>query len=222
MPAALLLFVLLVASPDSGLVLHGARDSGRVALTFDACPARTYSAGVAETLTDSGVPATFFLSGRWIARFDSEALALAANPLFEFGNHSWNHPHCRNLGLAQFDAEILRTDSALRRLTSRVRPWFRFPYGESDRRTRQEATRLGFIVIQWDVASGDAAFGLSARAIARNVLARATGGSIIIMHVNGRCTHTAEAIPLIVAGLREKGLEIVPLSVLLEPDTGQR
>jgi peptidoglycan/xylan/chitin deacetylase (PgdA/CDA1 family) len=45
-------------------------------------------------------------------------------------------------------------------------------------------------------------------------------GSIIIMHANGRGWHTAEALPAIIASLREQGYELVTISALLDLESG--
>jgi peptidoglycan/xylan/chitin deacetylase (PgdA/CDA1 family) len=43
----------------------------------------------------------------------------------------------------------------------------------------------------------------------------ARGGSIIVMHVNTRGWHTAEALPEIIANLRKKGYSFVTVSRLI-------
>ena len=40
----------------------------------------------------SKVPATVFVSGRWVEKHWREAKELADEPLIEFGNHSYRHP----------------------------------------------------------------------------------------------------------------------------------
>src|SRR5438552_3399295 len=50
------------------MLIHGLRHSHEVALTFDACPTRLvpgFAAEIVEYLAKEGVPATFFVSGRW-------------------------------------------------------------------------------------------------------------------------------------------------------------
>jgi hypothetical protein len=51
--------------------------------------------------------------------------------------------------------------------------------------------------------------GPTAQAIVDKVVERATGGSIVLMHLGG--FNTLQALPGIVAGLRAKGLEPVTL-----------
>jgi peptidoglycan/xylan/chitin deacetylase (PgdA/CDA1 family) len=207
-------------TPPPPPVTHGSRALSEVALTFDACPAIGYDAAVVRILTETQTPATFFLSGRWMQTHVSATQALAAIQYFELGEHSWSHADFSRLGLAQVDGEITRTEGLLTQLTDRPGKLFRFPYGRYTPQALQEVYRLGLTPIQWDVVSADPVPLMSAKALTRRVLAKAQGGSIVIMHVNGRGWHTAEALPGIIAGLRERGLRLVTVSQLLADSAG--
>lgn len=74
-----------------GMVRHG---HSRVALTFDACGGprgSQYDKLIITTLRKRHVPATLFLNSRWIEAHPHVAADLAADPLFELGNHGWLH-----------------------------------------------------------------------------------------------------------------------------------
>ncbi len=49
----------------------------------------------------------------------------------------------------------------------------------------------------------------------QGVVGHVRPGSIVIFHANGRGWHTSEAIPTIIAKLRERGYEFVTVSELL-------
>jgi len=49
----------------------------------------------------------------------------------------------------------------------------------------------------------------------RNVLDNARPGSIIVFHINGRGWKTGDALPIILQGLRERGLRFVHVSQLM-------
>ena len=53
---------------------------------------------------------------------------------------------------------------------------------------------------------------MTARLTARRVLSQTQNGSIIIMHVNGRGWHSAEALPTIIAALKARGFQFVAVS----------
>src|SRR5512147_3317277 len=77
------------------IIEHGSRDSRKIALTFDACPTGRpdeYDEKVIEVLLREKVPATLFLSGRWVEKNPEKAKFLASKPQFEIAAHSYYHP----------------------------------------------------------------------------------------------------------------------------------
>jgi hypothetical protein len=70
-------------------------------------------------------------------------------------------------------------------------------------------------VVDGDVVSGDP-FATAYQPIVRAVLSTVRAGSVVIMHVTeANAQYTDEALPLILAGLKEKGLVPAPLSEVL-------
>src|SRR3954471_1240138 len=67
-----------------------------VALTFDACATQAQANGfdraVFDIIKHEEIPATVFMTGRWIEFHPAEARELAAEPSIELGNHSYSHP----------------------------------------------------------------------------------------------------------------------------------
>jgi peptidoglycan/xylan/chitin deacetylase (PgdA/CDA1 family) len=67
-----------------------------VALTFDLCPVRNgagYDQALIDYLIEQKIPATFFMSGKWIAKHDRQVKALLQVPFFEVGTHGEVHAH---------------------------------------------------------------------------------------------------------------------------------
>jgi peptidoglycan/xylan/chitin deacetylase (PgdA/CDA1 family) len=187
-----------------------------VALTFDACPTRPGSAGfdreVFEILRRQHIPATVFVSGRWVEQHWQEARELAQEPLIELGNHSYRHPQFSRLDAAAGRAEIEATDKLIAEL-GRQSVAFRPPFG--DWAGWLTAETGGQPVVLWDVVSGDAGGHISADNMVASVTAEARRGSIIIFHINGRGPHTKKALPRIIQRLRARGLRFVTVSELL-------
>jgi peptidoglycan/xylan/chitin deacetylase (PgdA/CDA1 family) len=203
---------------DDLVIEHGSRDSRKIALTFDACPtglADEYDEGVIEVLLREKAPATLFLSGRWVEKNPETAKYLAAQPQFEIANHAYWHPHMLEKDDARILRELKRTQAIIKKITGRTPRYFRPPYGEVDERLATLAKKAGLATIQYDIASGDPDPGLSPRRIARSVLRDAQGGSIIVFHMNEKGAHTAEVLPEVIRGLREKGFTLVTVGDLL-------
>lgn len=201
------------------IIEHGPRGSNTIALTFDACPTgkpEEYDEQVIDILLKEKVPATLFLSGRWVEKNGERAKFLASRPQFEIGNHSYYHPHMTEKDDARVKRELVRTQAVIRKMTGKRPKHFRPPYGEVDERVAALAAGAGLATIQYDVASGDPDPGLSSKKIIRSVLAEAKGGSIIVLHMNRNGVHTAEVLPEIIAGLRRKGFTFVTVGELLK------
>ncbi len=186
-----------------------------LALTFDACQTHKmagYDARIVHILKQTRTPATLMLGGRWMDTHPQATRALAANPLFEMGSHSYWHPHMARLSAAQMELELQSTQDAQWRLTGRQGTLFRPPYGEYNPLLVQTAARMGLTTFTWDVVTGDPDPHISASDIVRTVRTRVRPGSIVIMHINGRGWHTAEALPTLIDALRHRGWRFVTVS----------
>src|SRR5512139_174399 len=223
---AAVLFCAGAASAADGealIIEHGPRSTKHVALTFDACPTgrpEEYDERVIEVLVREEVPATLFLSGRWVEKNEGTAKSLAARPQFEIANHAFWHPHMLEKDDERILRELKRTQAIIRKVTGKRPTYFRPPFGEVDERLAKLAAQAGLVTVQYDIASGDPDPGLSAKRIARKVVEEAKGGSIVVFHMNRNGIRTAEALPEIVKGLREKGFELVTVGEMLNSKAG--
>jgi peptidoglycan/xylan/chitin deacetylase (PgdA/CDA1 family) len=215
------------AAPSSGgvsvVVDHGPRASNAVALTFDLGGRVAQALDIVDWLIEHDVEATVFTTGETGTTNETGKAVLervAAHPeLFSLGNHSWDHPDFSELDPAAIQSQVNRTERAVQDLVGRTtKPFFRPPYGTQDLQTRETIGGLGWsYTVMWDVDTIDwrpvSEGGPTADDIVARVLARAQGGSIVLMHLGGY--HTLEALPGLVNGLRERGLEPVTLARLL-------
>lgn len=218
------------------VVNHGSRDGKAVALTFDA-DLTEYMLGQLESgevetyhneellayLEDERIPATFFMTGMWAERYAEEARRIAGNPLFELANHTYEHQaftaDCYGLAFEDdpeaMRADVERTFAALEALGGNQTRYFRFPGLCHDKAALKALGPLGITVVDGDVVSGDP-FAEAAQPIVDAVLNRAEPGSVVVMHIGGpNAPQTHIALPSIVEGLRERGLEFARLSEVL-------
>ena len=199
------------------IVFHGGRAIRKVALTFDACSTGEpglYDDRITTVLIGTNTKATIFLGGAWMENQADHTRQLASNPLFELGNHAYLHPHMTQIGAERIRDELLRTQAVLFYLTGKQPALFRPPYGEYDSNLVNIAAECGLTTIQFDLASGDPDKHFMKEKLI-DWVSNARSGSIIVMHINRRGWHTAEALPEIIARLRARGLELVTVSELL-------
>jgi peptidoglycan/xylan/chitin deacetylase (PgdA/CDA1 family) len=210
-----------------------------VALTFDLCEQADdktgYDRDIVNTLRAQSIRATFFAGGKWMRNHVDKTQQLMADPNFELGNHGWTHGNLRMMKGQRMLEQITWTQAEYERIYGlleekaekhglgdqllQVSPsmkTFRFPYGTCSGESLDAVNQLGLAAIQWDVVSADAAKGQSANAMAKKVISQVQPGSIVVFHANGRGSGTSQALPQVIAELREKGYHFVTVSDLLE------
>lgn len=239
LPALLLVALLAdgIARPASSLLYptlsHGSRRLRCVALSFDDGPDPEVTPAVLDALARHGARATFFTIGR----------ALQAHPLLarrlleeqhELGNHSWAHSRWQNFwNTHRQQHEIERGAQAVRAITcdhaqaqTQAQPLYRPPIGLKSPPLARAARRLQLHVVAWSLHSHDTRLGDPQR-IARRVLNKIRPGDIVLMH-DGHDLEglhrpaCAQALPLILRGLHEKGLKCVTVSELLRAEPPDR
>ena len=213
------------ASPGGGpatAISHGPRTVNNIALTFDMGGRLDPAVDIVQWLIDHGVHATFFPTGKSATQTTEglQAMQLAATrpDLFDFGNHSWDHPDFRGLTAAQMADQLTRTETALLPIFGTTKPWFRPPFGGLNDAVKAGVGAAGWrSIVMWDVDMIDwrpeVDGGPTAADMKAKLLANAKGGSIVLMHLGGY--NTLEALPGLLAASQTLGLQPVTLTEML-------
>ena len=198
-------------------VWRGRTDTGAVALTFDDGPSED-TERVLDVLDEYGLRATFFMTGRHVESLPQTARRVVAEG-HEVGNHSYSHPIFLYRTPRETRQQLERAQTVITKATG-IRPKLaRPPCGVRTPAYFRVAEKLGLRTVQWDVAGFDWKT-ISAKQIAHEVLRRVVPGSIILLHdgdSEGKPDRreTVVALPLIIEGLRARGLKVVPLTEML-------
>jgi polysaccharide deacetylase family sporulation protein PdaB len=204
------------------LYWHGDSLEKKVALTFDDGPNEPYTSEVLKILKDNNIRATFFLVGENVATYPEAARAVVAAG-HAIGNHSYDHRNLLTRTNAQVRAEILKTEEIIQDATGVKTTLFRPPYGDKDTLTLQQTRKLGYIMVEWSVSAEDWRKP-GPEKIVKNVMKRIHSGDIILMHDGDKWRHgsdrsqTVQALPMIIAQLRQEGYEFVTIPELLKLD----
>jgi peptidoglycan/xylan/chitin deacetylase (PgdA/CDA1 family) len=156
------------------------------------------------------------MSGQWIAKHDPEVEQLLGIGFFEVGTHGEVHAHLPLQNADEQRNEILGPVKLLSEHYAHEAVLFRPPFGEYNDVTVDVVRTLGLRFIQWNIESGDPDPKLSADQIVARIDKRAKGGSIVVLHANGKGTHTRQVIQrLTTEVLPRKGLTPTTVSDLL-------
>ena len=218
---SLIAFELMPPSPTFAQVItSGPPNCPGVALTFDLCPVRKgsgYDQPLMDYLITHRIPATFFMSGKWMAKHDAEVGQLLGLDFFEVGTHGEVHAHLPMHDADEQRAEILGPVKLLQARYGHDATLFRPPYGEYNDVTVAVVKLLGLQFIQWNIESGDPDPTLSADSILARVTKRTKPGSVIVFHANGKGKQTRQVIEhLTRESLPAKNLRPMTVSELLD------
>jgi peptidoglycan/xylan/chitin deacetylase (PgdA/CDA1 family) len=196
----------------------GPRTRG-VYLTFDDGPNPGVTDRILATLAAHAVPAAFFMVGRYAAAHPALARDVAAAG-HEAGNHTWQHVKLHRRGPARIRAELERTHQLLAETLGAAPRAFRAPHGYRNPFVGRAARRLGYRTFGWTYGVWDTARP-GAEVIRARMRRKLRPGAILLLHdgdgydPRGDRTQTAEALPGIIADVRDAGYEFRPLTDLL-------
>jgi len=201
-------------------ISHGPRNRPRVALTFDDGPDPEVTPSILDTLEAANARATFFVIGRHLEKHRDIA-ARALREGHELGNHSWMHSYLQNFYRTdQQQSDVERSTRLIQELSgSNAEPLYRPPIGLKSPPLARVAHARRLKVVAWSLHSRDT-LSRDPGATAERVLSRIAPDDIVLMHDGHERDDkhrriAAAALPLILRGLRERGLTSVPVSELL-------
>ena len=187
------------------------REEKVCAITFDCAWGTEYTDAILSALKNSSVRATIFMVEFWAEKYPVFVKNIDESGC-EIGTHSSTHSYMSKLNAEGIKSELSTSSQAIKDVTGKEVELFRPPYGDYDDELIKTASELGYYTIQWDVDSLDWK-DLSASDIAMRVINGVKNGSIILMHNNG--LHTAEAVPVILETLKNRGYSFVPVGELI-------
>ncbi|MBU1212437.1 MAG: polysaccharide deacetylase family protein [Alphaproteobacteria bacterium] len=182
-----------------------------VVLTFDDGPSPWVTPKILDTLESHCTKATFFSVGRMAVSYPDVVRDVLARG-HTVGGHTWSHPRqLPKMKLDSAQAEIERGFAALEAATGGgIAPFFRFTGLNDSAPLLKYLQTRGIATFTVDVVSDDS-FIASPGELARITLQRLEnrGGGILLFHDIKPAT--AEALPAILDGLKERGYRVVHL-----------
>ena len=200
-----------------GQVVYQAHLSGGekvIALTFDDGPWEQ-TPEILGILKEMDVKATFFWIGKNVQTYPEIAKQVVAAG-HAIGNHTWDHP-THSMDRATAAEQIDSTNDRIFETAAVKTALFRPPGGALDNGLADYARNSQDMVVMWSVDTRDWQPSTSVQMLVSTVLNNAKPGSIVLMHDGGgNRWRTVQALPAIIAGLREQGYKLVTVPELLE------
>lgn len=200
-----------------GGITHGRSQFGEVALTFDDGPNPTATLDIMDILDQAHLKGTFFEIGKAVDAYPQITRALYQHGQL-LGNHSYHHDSWRWLDPRY--PELERTQAAFQRAIGVCPTLFRPPHGARTPLLARVVNDHHMRIVLWNDSAADWETD-NPQTIARRIVRKAKGGSIIVLHdgLDGNPTADRDAVvkalPLILKGLKDKGLGVVGLDKLI-------
>ncbi|WP_238845816.1 polysaccharide deacetylase family protein [Nocardia terpenica] len=206
-----------------GILTSIPADSKQMALTFDACGGpdnNELNEELLNFLMSQEIPATLFLNKRWIEADPVRASRLAANPLFELGNHGTRHCPLSVNGRAAYGIsgtgsaqeavdEVWANHEVLTRLVGRPPRFFRTGTAHYDDVGVAIVRDLGERPVGFSI-NADAGATYSAAQV-QQAMSEAKPGVISIAHMHRPKSGTAPGMIAMLPKLRAQGFQFVKL-----------
>ncbi len=187
-----------------------------VALTFDDGPFPAATPKILAILDEAEVRATFFVNGQHLARWPELGRRLVAAE-HELGNHGDTHSVLIGRSLQTLQGELDRTDEQIRLAGHQGDIYFRPPYGKKFVALPWVLKESARTTVLWDIEpDGQQSIASDPEKIVAHVRDRVRPGSIILLHVmTSSRKPSLEAVPGVVAALKQDGYRFVTVSELL-------
>lgn len=184
-----------------------------VAITYDDGPNAKTTPKVLDVLEQKYAVATFFMVGQNIEGKE-DIIRRSYEMGNEMGNHTWDHTNLSKVGADTIRSKIEDTNAAIQAICNVESPILRPPYGAYNS-TVKETVGTPIVLwsldtLDWSTRSADATY---------DACMEAKDGDIILMHdIHESTVVAAEDI---VAGLQEKGFQLVTVSELYHYRQGE-
>ncbi|MFA4884389.1 MAG: polysaccharide deacetylase family protein [Desulfotomaculaceae bacterium] len=205
-----------------GAVSRAPKGSGRVALTFDDGPDPLYTPQILDILRHYQVRACFFLVGSK-ARANPEITRQIVKAGHEIGSHGYAHKAAWLLGPRATSREIGEANLAIEELTGQKIRFCRPAWGLFNLFSIWYCRLMDLKVVLWTYMSWDWIKNATPESITRKVLGRIRDGAILVLHdsdsapgaAKGSPSRVVEALPRILDGLKQRGLQVAPLEEIM-------
>ena len=212
--AAILTAVSTGAAERKVPIYHVDRGDNKIALTFNCAWGNSNTDELLAILEAENIKSTFFVTGEFCDKYPEDVLKIFKAG-HEIQSHSDKHPHVEGANVNDLINDTRQAENKILAITGERPTLYRAPYGEYDNNSIFAINGMGYKYIQWSVDSVDWQEP-DAKTIVKRVVGGAKSGSIVLFHND--LANTAEALPEVIAKLKEKGHSFTTVSNLIYHD----
>jgi peptidoglycan/xylan/chitin deacetylase (PgdA/CDA1 family) len=159
-----------------------------------------------KAMKEENVHAIFFSVGELVSAHP-ELLKETEDAGHVIGNHTWDHANLKKITEEEAKSEIDRTSTIIRKTLGTAPLFFRSPYGAYTEYVKTHIVENKMVFMNWSLGAEDWVKKYQTKdALVAHVLEQLHPGANILMH---EYPWTAEAMPEIIKGIKEKGYTIV-------------
>jgi peptidoglycan/xylan/chitin deacetylase (PgdA/CDA1 family) len=189
-----------------------------VALTFDDGPDPLVTPQVLQLLLKHQVKATFFVTGKKAAEHPELIKEILLHG-HSIGNHSYSHDNLLMFRRIKTIADEIESAQNVLSDFGIVPLAFRPPVGITGPRLRPALLDSGMYVVNFSCRAGDGG-NQWIKNISKKILKRIRPGDIVVLHdvrlhKQSLFTYWLNEMDLIVSGIKEKGLAVLPLAEII-------
>lgn len=183
-------------------------ESSAVLLTIDDAPDQ-YAVDMAHTLKELDAPAIFFVNGMYIESEEGKKALREIHELgFEIGNHTYNHLNMQEITPEDTRLEIVDTSDLIEEAIGERPSFFRAPFGVNSEASLDVVVEENMTAMNWTYGF-DWEPDYQEKSALADIMVNTEmlgDGANLLMHDR---EWTAGALTDIVAGLRDKGYELI-------------
>ena len=199
---------------DGTVVRSGRQGSGRMTFTCNVDWGEDRIPDMLEIFQEKDVKVTFFVTGSWASK-NRDLLRRMYLAGHEIGSHGYGHKMCSQISEDELRSEVERTEEAIQDAIGVKPGYFAPPSGDFSSKTVEFCRENGYRMILWSADTIDWREGSTADVIRSRILEKELDGAIVLMHPK---EETVKALPGLIDEIRNRGIEPVRLSELIEQE----